>query len=80
MTNTSARVAVHPSTLRGYVAERLRKAAQIEDITERQKFLEAALEKYRVWATGLGAPLHKISADVAILRCQFFPPRQRLQA
>jgi hypothetical protein len=79
MTSTCS-VVVHPNTRRSFGAERLRKAAQIKDLVERQRFLEEALEKYRVWATGLGVAPHKISADVAILRSEFFPRPQRLQA
>jgi hypothetical protein len=74
---TNAKIVVHPSTRRGYAAERLRKAAQIEDVAERQEFLEQALEKYRAWALGLGAAQHKVSADIATLRSEFFPRPQR---
>jgi hypothetical protein len=75
---TNAKIAVHPSTRRGYAAERLRKAAQIGDVPERQEFLEQALEKFRAWALGLGVPPHKISSDLATLRSEFFPsPHQR---
>jgi hypothetical protein len=79
MTNT-ARVVVHPNSRRAYAAERLRKAAEIEDIAQRQEFLETAVAKYGAWAAGLGVLPHRISADLAILRCQLLPPRQRLQA
>jgi hypothetical protein len=74
-----ASVVVHPNTRRSYADERLRKAAELL-IAERAKFLEEALAKYRVWATGLGAPPHKVSADIAALRCVFFPSPQRRQA
>lgn len=80
MTNEFAKLVVHPNTRRGYAAERLRRASQIGDVAERQKFLEEALEKYRAWALGLGTAPHKVSADVAMLRCQFFPNPQRRQA
>jgi hypothetical protein len=71
------KIVVHPNTRRGFAAERLRCALQIEDAAERRKFLELALEKYRAWALGLGTAPHKVSADVAMLRCQFFPSPQR---
>ena len=80
MTNDSAKIHVHPNSRRAYAAERLRKAELIEDAGERQRFLEEALEKYRVWSAGLGVPPHKISADLAILRSQFFPRPERLRA
>ena len=76
----TAKIVVHPNTRRGFAAERLRRASQIEDVAERQKFLEEALEKYRAWALVLGTAPHKVSADVAILRCSFFPKLQRRRA
>jgi hypothetical protein len=76
----TTKITVHPNCRRGYAFERLRKAAQIGDVAARQKFLEEALEKYRAWALGLGAAPNKVAADVAILRCQFFPNPQRRQA
>lgn len=79
MTET-AKITVHPSSRKAYAAERLRKAAQIEDVAQRQEFLETALAKYAAWSTNLGVPPHKVCADVAILRCQFFPRSHRLQA
>jgi hypothetical protein len=80
MTNQSATIVVHPSTRRGFAAERLRNAAQIEDATERANFLDEALAKFAAWSEGIGVAPHKIQADVAILRCEFFPPPQRRQA
>jgi hypothetical protein len=79
MRNETAKIVVHPRTRDGYAAERLRKAAVMDD-SERQKFLEQALEKYRAWSLNLGALPHKISADVAILRCEFFPEPQKRRA
>jgi hypothetical protein len=76
---TTASICVHPNTRRSFAAERLRKAAELED-TARLSFLEQALEKYRVWATGLGVLPHKVSADVAILRSEFFPSPARRRA
>jgi hypothetical protein len=74
-------IVVHPRTRSGYAAERLRKAEVITDQTERLRFLEDALLKYRYWSLGLGVPPSKVSADVAILRNEFFPPPQtRLRA
>jgi hypothetical protein len=67
----------HPNTRRGYAAERLRRAAQLADMAERQKFLEEALEKYRTWAAGLGALPHRISADVAACGASSSPARSR---
>jgi hypothetical protein len=73
------KIVVHPSTYRAYAAERLRKAADMND-TERRKFLTDALEKYRTWSTSLGVLPHKVSADLAVLRSQFFPSPQRRRA
>jgi hypothetical protein len=66
-------IVVHPRTRDGFIAERLRKAAEIRDLAERQRFLGEAIEKYRLWAIQLGVPAHKVGADTAILRCAFFP-------
>jgi hypothetical protein len=73
-------VVIHPNTRRGYALERLRKAEIIEDAAERHRFLENALLKFRHWALGLGAPPSKVNADIAIMRHEFFPPKQRLRA
>jgi hypothetical protein len=80
MTNNTARIVVHPSTRRGYCVERLRKAAQIEDLAARHRFLEEALGKYRAWALNLGTAPHKVSADLAILHNAFFPRPERRRA
>jgi hypothetical protein len=78
--NESAKVCVHPATRGAYAAERLRRAATLESNLERQKFLEEAIKKYGVWAAGLGVAPHKVSADLALLRCQFFPSPQKQRA
>ena len=76
----TAKIVVHPNTRRGYAAERLRKAEIIADQAERHRFLEDALLKFRYWCLGLGVPLSKVNADIAIMRHEFFPPPQRLRA
>jgi hypothetical protein len=76
----TSKIVVHPASRAGYAAQCLRMAAEIEDIAQRQEFLETALSKYSAWAAGLGVLPHRIAADVAILRCQFFPRPERLRA
>jgi hypothetical protein len=73
-------IIVHPSTRQGFAAERLRKAAQIQQMSARHGFLGEALERYRAWAITLGVPPHMISKDVAILRGQFYPKRTAVTA
>jgi hypothetical protein len=46
-------------------------------MSQRHAFLGEALERYRAWAKQLGVPPHLISADAAVLRCQFYPKPQR---
>jgi hypothetical protein len=75
----TAKIVVHPNTRKAYAAERLRKTENMSD-TERFKFLEEALLKYHAWTTGLGVLPHKVAADLAVLRCQFFPSPQRRRA
>jgi hypothetical protein len=58
--NDSAKIVVHPNSRYAYAAERLRKAAVIEDSVERQRFLMEAVEKYRVWSTDLGVLPHRV--------------------
>lgn len=79
MTHTAS-VVVLASTRRAYAAERLRKAAEIEDDAERRKFLEEAIAKFHAWSSGLGVARHRIAADIAALRNELVHDERRLRA